>query len=63
MAILKKKDAATPVENRNATEEKKKFGVNPDISIFRVSSRDGSGLDQLAAWIAEKVDEVIQKGA
>ena len=43
--------------------EKAARGVNPDISIFRVSSRDGSGLDQLAAWIAEKVDEVIQKGA
>ena len=43
--------------------EKAARGVNPDICIFRVSSRDGSGLDQLAAWIAEKVDEVIQKGA
>ena len=43
--------------------EKAARGVNPDISIFRVSSRDGSGLDQLAAWIAEKVDEVIRKGA
>lgn len=43
--------------------EKAARGVNPDICIFRVSSRDGSGLDQLAAWVAEKVDEVIQKGA
>ena len=43
--------------------EKAARGVNPDICIFRVSSRDGSGLDQLAAWIAEKVDEVIRKGA
>ena len=43
--------------------EKAARGVNPDISIFRVSSRDGSGLDQLAAWIAEKADQVIQKGA
>ena len=38
-------------------------GINPEINLFRVSSRDGSGLDQLAAWVAEKVDEVIQKGA
>ena len=43
--------------------EKAARGVNPNINIFRVSSRDGSGLDDLAAWIAEKVDEVIQKGA
>ena len=36
-------------------------GVNPNISLFRVSSRDGSGLDELAGWIAHKVDEVIRK--
>ena len=41
--------------------EKAARGVNPDISIFRVSSRDGSGLDDLAAWISKKVDEVIRK--
>lgn len=36
-------------------------GVNPDITLFRVSSRDGSGLDELAGWIARRVDEVIRK--
>ena len=36
-------------------------GVNPHITLFRVSSRDGSGLDDLAGWIAQKVDEVIRK--
>ena len=41
--------------------EKAARGVNPDINIFRVSSRDGSGLDDLAAWISKKVDEVIRK--
>ena len=34
-------------------------GVNPGIELFRVSSRDGSGLDELAGWIARLVDEVI----
>ena len=34
-------------------------GVNPGIELFRVSSRDGSGLDELAGWIARRVDEVI----
>ena len=43
--------------------EKAARGVNPDITLFRVSSRDGSGLDDLAAWISKKVDEVIEKGA
>ena len=36
-------------------------GVNPNITLFRVSSRDGSGLDELADWIAGRVDEVIEK--
>ena len=36
-------------------------GVNPEINLFRVSSRDGSGLDELAGWIAQRVDEVIGK--
>ena len=36
-------------------------GVNPDINLFRVSSRDGSGLDELADWIAQRVDEIIRK--
>ena len=36
-------------------------GLNPDITLFRVSSRDGSGLDELADWIARRVDEVIRK--
>lgn len=36
-------------------------GVNPHIRLFRVSSRDGSGLDELAGWIAGQVDEVIRK--
>ena len=36
-------------------------GVNPDITLFRVSSRDGSGLDELADWIACRVDEVLRK--
>ena len=36
-------------------------GVNPDINLFRVSSRDGSGLDELAHWIAQRVDEYVRK--
>lgn len=36
-------------------------GVNPGITLFRVSSRDGSGLDELADWIAAQVDARIKK--
>ena len=60
---LNKYDLKDYFEFDDARVERAARGVNPDISIFRVSSRDGSGLDELAAWIAGKVDEVIQKGA
>ena len=36
-------------------------GVNPEINLFRISSRDGSGLDELSGWIAQRVDEMIRK--
>ena len=31
-------------------------GVNPDVTVFRVSSRDGLGLDELADWVAQRID-------
>ena len=58
---LNKYDLKDYFEFDDSRVEKAARGVNPDINIFRVSSRDGSGLDELAAWIAGKVDEVIQK--
>ncbi len=37
--------------------ERNAKGINPDIEVFRVSSRDGLGLDALTAWIAKRIDE------
>lgn len=37
--------------------ERNAKGINPNIEVFRVSSRDGLGLDALTAWIAKRIDE------
>lgn len=37
--------------------ERNARGVNPGIQVFRVSSRDGMGLDALTAWISKRIDE------
>jgi len=42
--------------------ERNARGVNPNIQIFRVSSRDGSGLDELAGWVAGQIDHYIKEG-
>lgn len=36
--------------------------INPDVEVFRVSVRDGVGLDELAAWIERKVDSFYKEG-
>jgi hydrogenase nickel incorporation protein HypB len=58
---LNKYDLKDYFEFDDSRVENAARGVNPDITLFRVSSRDGSGLDDLAGWIAQKVDEVIRK--
>ena len=58
---LNKYDLKDYFEFDDSRVEKAARGVNPDITLFRVSSRDGSGLDDLARWISRKVDEVIRK--
>jgi len=58
---LNKYDLKDYFEFDDARVERAARGVNPDITLFRVSSRDGSGLDELAGWIAQRVDEIIRK--
>lgn len=58
---LNKYDLKDYFDFDDARVERSARGVNPDITLFRVSSRDGGGLDQLAGWIACRVDEVIGK--
>lgn len=35
--------------------------MNPNIHIFRISSRDGTGLDDLAQWISQKIDSYLKE--
>ena len=58
---LNKYDLKDYFEFDDKRVEKAARGVNPDITLFRVSSRDGSGLDELAGWLSKKVDEAIRK--
>ena len=58
---LNKYDLKDYFEFDDSRVEKAARGVNPDITLFRVSSRDGSGLDDLAGWISQNVDKVIRK--
>jgi len=58
---LNKYDLKDYFDFDDARVERAARGVNPDIALFRVSSRDGSGLDELARWIAHRVDQVIGK--
>lgn len=38
--------------------ERSARGVNPDVQVFRVSSRDGMGLEELTSWVSHRIDEV-----
>ena len=58
---LNKYDLKDYFEFDDLRVEKAARGVNPEITLFRVSSRDGSGLDELAGWISQNVDKVIRK--
>ena len=58
---LNKYDLKDYFEFDDIRVERAARGVNPDITLFRVSSRDGSGLNELAGWIAQRVDEIIRK--
>lgn len=60
---LNKYDLKDYFDFDDARVERNARGVNPDIQIFRISSRDGNGLDELAEWIAGQIDYYIKEGA
>lgn len=61
--VLNKYDLKDYFEFDDRRVEAAARGVNPDVTLFRVSSRDGSGLDELADWIAAQADARIKKEA
>ena len=42
--------------------ERNARGVNPNVTLFRLSNRDGSGLDELAQWLSRQIDAHIKQG-
>lgn len=59
--VLNKFDMQPHFEFDDAKVEADARGVNPNVTVFRVSSRTGSGLDELVEWISKTVNEKLGK--
>ena len=59
--VLNKFDMQPYFEFDDAKVEADARGVNPNVTVFRVSSRTGSGLDELVEWISKTVNEKLGK--
>lgn len=59
---LNKYDLKDYFEFDDGRVERAARGVNPEIQLFRISSRDGTGLDELAAWVAGQIDRCAEGG-
>lgn len=57
--VLNKYDLRDYFDFDDGRVEANARGVNPQVELFRVSNRDGLGLDQLAAWVADRVEQVL----
>lgn len=59
--VLNKYDMRQHFEFDDAKVEADARGVNPNVNVFRVSSRTGDGLDELVEWISKKVNVILGK--
>ena len=59
--VLNKYDMRQYFEFDDAKVEADARGVNPNVNVFRVSSRTGDGLDELVGWISKKVNVILGK--
>ena len=59
--VLNKYDMRQYFEFDDAKVEADARGVNPNVNVFRVSSRTGDGLDELVEWISQKVNVILGK--
>ena len=57
--VMNKYDLKDYFDFDDGRVERAARGANPGLSVFRVSSRDGSGLDELAGWVAGRIDRQI----
>ena len=59
--VLNKYDMRQYFEFDDAKVEADARGVNPNVNVFRVSSRTGDGLDELVEWISKKLNLILGK--
>ena len=59
--VLNKFDMQPYVDFDDQKVEADAKGVNPNVNVFRVSSRTGDGLGELTEWISNKVNVILGK--
>lgn len=59
--VLNKYDMQQYFDFDDARVEADARGVNPNVNVFRVSSRTGDGMDELVEWISNTVNEKLGK--
>lgn len=57
--ILNKYDMVEYFDFDETRVERNAKEINPDIDIFRVSNKTGSGLDEFITWLGNKIEEKI----
>jgi hydrogenase nickel incorporation protein HypB len=57
--VMNKYDMLPYFEFDDKRVEKDAMGVNPQASVFRVSTRTGSGLDEFIAWLNGKIENTL----
>lgn len=59
--IISKYDMKPYFDFDDGQVEENVRGLNGQIRVFRISSRTGEGLESLAAWLCEIIDQKIQR--
>ena len=57
--VMNKYDMLPYFEFDDKRVEKDAMGVNPQASVFRVSTRTGSGLDDFITWLTGKIENTL----
>ncbi len=58
--VLNKYDMMQYFDFDEKRVESNAIDVNPDVSIFKVSSRNGDGMDDFAKWLSAEIDKRIR---
>lgn len=58
--VLNKYDMMQYFDFDEKRVESNAIDVNPDVSIFKISSRNGDGMDDFAKWLSAEIDKRIK---